>query len=98
MTEIACVQNEIRRLWQRVNFGNRLLQCSDHVFISFFIESDMAVADLRKGEVAARGVRRGAENFRGKDAATYGPKQSRARPRHAFEKAAPIDAVGIVIV
>ncbi len=98
MTKIARVQNKIRRLGQGVNLGNRFLQRSDHIFVSFFIESDVAVADLRKGEIPAGKVRRGAEDFRCQDAAAYRPKDSGACPSHAFEKAATIDAVRIVIV
>ena len=65
----------------------------------------MTVADLHEREVSGnRGFGFGGDgigrpqNARGKRAACGCPEHPRAGPGHAFEKAAPVDAVMVVIV
>src|SRR6266436_4460071 len=63
----------------------------------------MAIADLEKAKIRSRRQRASCfRNFskgsRCKHPAAYGPKQPRAGPCHALEKAAAIDSVVFVIV
>jgi hypothetical protein len=58
----------------------------------------MAVADLDEVEFAFAGGHLLAKRLRGDRTAGDGPEHAGAGPGHAFEKAAAIDAVGVVIV
>src|SRR5437762_1484312 len=101
MREIARVQEQIRPRRQGVDFVDRRLERAGDVFIRFFAKADVAVADLREGEIAAGFRVRGrlAERARRKDsAAADRPDHARADPGHAFEKSAAVDAVVILLV
>ena len=59
----------------------------------------MSVADLDEMEGARRGLFWGlGEGLRTEHAAGERPKDAASRPGHAFEKAAPVKAVSVVIV
>lgn len=99
--EIAGVENEIRRRRQRVDLGHRFLQGAEHILVCFLVEPNVAVADLHEGEISADLRRLGAawpQNSRDDEAAARGPEHARSGPGHAFQKAAPVDAVMVVIV
>src|SRR5207245_3899633 len=73
------------------------------IFICLFTEADVAVADLEKAEIRSRRQRVSCfrdlgKGSRRKHPAAYGPKEARAGPCHAVEKAAAIDSVVFVVV
>ena len=105
MRQVAGVEDELRRRGQGVDLGDRLLQRAEHVLVRFLVEPDVTVADLHERKVSGNG-RFGfccddigwPQNAGGKDAARTGPKHPRAGPGHAFEKAAPVEAIRVMIV
>src|SRR5437868_768885 len=96
--------NEKRR-WRRhrINAIERNLERLRHIFVCLFAEADVTIANLEKAKVRSRRQRASclrdfSKGSRRKHPAAYGPKQPRAGPCHALEKAAAIDSVVFVIV
>jgi len=87
LTQIASVDDEVRRLGHRVDFVDRRLQSSGDVRIGRFAKPDMTVADLDKAEVPAFAgaliVTLG-ECPRHRNAAAQCPDQAGTRPCHAL--------------
>ena len=95
------VQEKFRIAWQRVDLLNRCLQRSDYVRIHRFVEAHVAVADLHKAQFTlGRGrvqLAQPAQAERLHHAAIHHAECPRSSPRHALQKAAPIDAVSVVV-
>src|SRR5689334_17960396 len=92
MADVPGVNDELRRIRKRIDARHGLLEGANHVFVGRLVESDMTVADLYKVQAAA--VHHGVVCVLAKGyAALHSPQQAGARPLHAFEKAAPVDAV-----
>src|SRR5580658_2705660 len=53
LCEVAGVQNERGRRWQRVDLGNRLAQRCRHIRVGVLVESDVAIAYLHETQVAS---------------------------------------------
>ena len=83
---------------QSIDLGDRFLQGADDILVRLFIETDMAVADLNEAEIARGDRSYRAEYFGSEHSAAHRPKHPGAGPGHAFEEAAPIDAIRIVIL
>src|SRR5689334_8257478 len=98
MTQVTRMQDKFRPGRQSIDLCDRLLEGADDILVRIFIESDMTVADLDKAEVARRNRIDRAQDLGSEYAAAQGPKHTRARPGHAFQKTTAIDAVGIMIV
>src|ERR1039457_2175642 len=56
MTDIARVNDELRRMWKPVDLVHRCLERCGNVRIRGFVESDMAVADLNEIQFAFGGA------------------------------------------
>src|SRR5262249_18733 len=63
VAQVAGVQDEIRRIWQRIDLRNRFLQCPDDVLVRLLVKADVAVADLDETEVATCDRSRRTEYF-----------------------------------
>ena len=101
--EIAGMQEEFRRFRQGVDARDGFAKRGGDVHVGGFVESDMAVADLHKMQLAGRQCGHGAardlaERTGGKDAAAQRPEHAGAGPGHAFEKTAAVDTVGVMIM
>src|SRR5260370_29679441 len=91
------------RRGHRVDAIESNLEGLRHIFVCVFAETDVTVADLKKAEIRSRRQRVSCfrdlgKGSRRKHPAAYGPKEARAGPRHAVEKAAAIDSVVFVVV
>src|SRR6266404_531213 len=103
LRDISGVNKKSRRGGHRIDAIERNLERLRHIFVCLFAEADVTVANLEKAKVRSRGQRASclrdfSKGSRRKHPAAYGPKQSRAGPCHALEKAAAIDSVVFVIV
>ena len=99
MTDIAGMNDELRRMRKRVDFVYGGLQRGGDIRIRGLVESDMAIADLDEVKFAlGSGGRSLAESPRAEDAAADGPENSGAGPSHALQESASIDAVVVVVV
>src|SRR5260221_170727 len=96
------VEHEGRSSGQRVNLRDCLTQGCGDIFIRFLVESDVAVANLDEAQIRARGERgrvgSAAERLRLEDSGGHGADDPGARPSHAFEETAAVNAVLVVIV
>ena len=100
--EVARVDQEIRRDGQRLNPADGRLQGRDDVLVGVLRKPDVAVADLREDEVSGgepTAAREAEERQRRRlEHARRGhPGHASARPRHAVQKAASVDAVLVAI-
>ena len=96
MGEIAGVQDEVGLPGLRIDLRDRFPKGARDIRICRFREADMAVTDLREGEISGggrRGCRGRREQTRTEDAAAHGPQNAGARPGHAFEEAPPVDGI-----
>ena len=99
MRDITGMDHERGALRHRADLVDRLLQRGERVRIGGFVEADMAVADLQEGEAGGAllgGLRIAEQIQRFWHAARDGPEHARARPDHAFQCVAPVDAVVVV--
>src|SRR5437879_11981730 len=97
------MDKESWRRGHRVDAIESNLEGLRHIFVCVFAETDVTVADLKKAEIRSRRQRVSCfrdlgKSSRRKHPAAYGPKQARACPCHAMEKAAAIDSVVFVVV
>ena len=82
-----------------VDFVDGGLERRGDIRVRWFIESDMAIADLDEIQFAPAAARHFlSECPRTKNAAANGPDDAGAGPCHAFQESAPVDAVVILIV
>src|SRR5258706_3469859 len=58
MGKIARVQNKVGRCGQGIDLRNGLLERAGDIRVGWFVETDVAVADLHKAKIAHRGFRR----------------------------------------
>src|SRR5437899_1258137 len=99
MRQVAGVDQKLGPLGQGVDPVHGRLQGADDVLVRLLGETDVAIADLHEREVTFLGlVRILAENAGGQDSPSYGPGDARAHPGHALQKAAPVNAVTVMIV
>src|SRR6266404_5408590 len=103
LRDISGVDKERRRGGHRIDAIERNLERLRHIFVCLFAEADVTVANLEKAKVRSRRQRASclrdfSKGSRRKHPAAYGPKQPRAGPCHALEKAAAVDSVVFVIV
>src|ERR1051325_496482 len=101
MGEVAGVEDKFGAVRQGVDACDGGFEGAGDVFVGFFVKADVGVADLDELEVGRRcggDFRARGEGSRGQQAAGDGPYHAGAGPGHAFEKTAPVDAVGIVVV
>src|SRR6266568_3228323 len=103
LREVSGVDKESRRSRHRIDAIESNLERLRHIFVCVFAETDVTVADLKKAEIRSRRQRVSCfrdlgKGSRRKHPAAYGPKEARAGPCHAVEKAAAIDSVVVVVV
>src|SRR5437762_12993369 len=102
MTDIAGVQNEFGGSWQSIDLVNRSFERGDDIGICGLIESHMAVTDLGETQFtnAVQFLRMfvRAESVRLQHASFNQAQSTGARPGHAPQESAAIDAVTVVIV
>ena len=99
VTDIARVNDELRRMGKRVDFVHGRLQSGGNIRIRGLVESDMTVADLDEIQFAFGAARRVlTEGLGGEYSAADRPDDTCAGPGHALEKTASIDAVVVVVV
>jgi hypothetical protein len=94
------VQHERGLLWERVHLRHRLLQRRRHVLVRFFVEPDVAVADLDEEDALALRVGEKGQPADGEgrwNSADHSPDSCRSGPCHTAQKAATIDAVVALI-
>src|SRR5215469_18697496 len=97
MTDVAGMDHEGWLLRQGIDLGDRLFQCPKRVRISWFIEADMAVADLQERQATGfRRLRLAHDAERVRHTARNRPQHTRATPSHAFQHLAPAKAVSMV--
>src|SRR5215469_9522587 len=97
MTDVAGVDHKGWLLRQGIDLGDRLFQCPKRVRISWFIEADMAVADLQERQATGfRRLRLAHDAERVRHTARNRPQHTRATPSHAFQHLAPAKAVSMV--
>src|SRR5262249_15150598 len=98
VADVARMQDEFWVDRERVDPVDRRFQRADHVGIRRLVESHVAVADLHETQLA-RGddACRAAQRVRLENAALHEKQRARARPGHAAEKPAPVNAVLAVI-
>src|SRR5260370_17919910 len=95
------VKDEIRLVGHGVDFVDGGLQRSRYIRIRRLVETDVAIADLYKGEVRPfAGIFAVAlgECPGHRDAATHGPDQARASPCHALQEPAAIHAALVEVL
>src|ERR1700724_2444650 len=97
------MDKERRRSRHRVDAIESDLERLRHIFVCLFAEADMTIADLEKAKIRSRRQRAScfrdfSKGSRCKHPAAYGPKQPRASPCHALEKAAAVNPVVFVVV
>ena len=100
MADVAGVQHELGRNGQRVDLVHGGLQRGGDIGIGRLVEAHVAVADLHKTEVALgclTGMRRIAEAVGLQHSALQHAERSRAGPGHAFQEAAAVDSVVVVV-
>src|SRR5215469_14842394 len=94
MTDVAGMDHKGWLLRQGIDLGDRLFQCPKRVRISWFIEADMAVADLQERQATGfRRLRLAHDAERVRHAASNRPQHAGAAPGHAFQHLAAADAV-----
>ena len=96
LRDVAGVQNERGALRQRVHLVHCFLQSGGDILVRFLAEADVTVAHLHEEDALALRIaqeRQPAHGKRAWNATSHSPDGGRSRPRHAAEKAAPIDAV-----
>src|SRR5271165_5588351 len=102
MADIPRMQQEFRRRRQRVNFIDSSLQGSRNIRIRRLVETHVTVADLHETQLALHVARahlcKAAHAVGFQNAALHDAERARSRPRHAFQEAAAIDPILIVIV
>src|SRR5580658_9359054 len=84
-----------------VDFVDRRLQSSSNIRIGRFVKADVTVTDLNKTEIRGYAGIFGAvlgESPRHRNAATHSPDEARARPRHALQEPATVDAVIVEVL
>ena len=97
------MDKESWRSGHRVDAIESNLEGLRHIFVCLFAETDVTVADLKKAQIGSRRQRVSCfrdlgKGSRRKHPAAYGPKEARAGPCHAVEKAAAINPVVFVVV
>ncbi len=99
VAEVAGVNDEVGLLRQGVDLVDGGLQGGGDIGVRGLAEAHVAVADLDEVEFSLRGMLPAlAEGLRREDAAAHGPEDSGSGPGHAFQEAAAVDAVVIVVV
>src|SRR5205807_1392497 len=99
MGDVAGMNDEGWLDCKRIDLGERFLERAERVRICRLIESDMAVADLEKGQPARFGSSRLADNAdRTRYAGSDGPQDPGTSPGHAFEDFAPADAARLTLI
>ena len=101
LTQITGVNDEIRFVGHGIDLVDRRLQSSGDVRIGRLVKTDVTVADLHKAEVPAfAGIFAIAlgECPRHRDAAAHGPDQACARPCHALQEPATVDAIVVEVL
>src|SRR5579884_1172640 len=98
MADVASVNDKFGGHLQPLNLVQGRFERANHIGIGFFLETDMAVANLNKVELALRDAARTmahkvAESVRLQDAAGHSPEYAGSGPGHTFEKSAPIYAI-----
>ena len=101
--QVAGVEDELGGAGQGVDAGDGLAEGGGDVEVGGFVEADVAVADLHEVQLTGgqdgRGTAGGlSEHARAEHAAGYGPEHASAGPGHAFEEAAAVDAVMVVVM
>src|SRR3954451_15942650 len=86
---VACVDDEIWTLWQRLYLGDCLPEGRSRIGVGRLVEADVAVADLRKcerlkGRVLQRGRKGGIQADRTADAPVEGKQRTSAGPSHTL--------------
>jgi hypothetical protein len=98
MTQIAGVNNKIRRSLQSIDFVHGCTESADNVRIRGLVKADVAVADLNEMKLSSDVFGVLAESLGTQNATADSPKDASAGPSHAFEKSSPVDAIVIVVV
>src|SRR5580704_17679676 len=101
LAQITGMNDEVRCVGHGVDLVDRRPQSRGEIRIGRLAKTDVAVADLDKAEVRAfAGIIAAAlgECPRYRDATAHGPDQPGARPSHALEESATIDAIVIEVL
>ena len=96
MRQISGVQEQVGPARERVDSIDRDPQCAGHILVDLLAKADVAVADLRKGEIIGACFIRLTQRPRGENsAAADRPDHAGADPGHTLEKSATVNAVAI---
>src|SRR4029077_5888982 len=99
MGDIAGVNDEGWLDRKRIDLVQRFLERADSVRVRRLVESDMAVADLQKGQPTRFRCPCLADNaHRAGDAAGDSPQHAGTGPGHAFENLAAADAAIVAVI
>ncbi len=96
MAEVAGMNDEVGRLRKRIDLVDCCLQRADHIGVGWFVETNVAVANLNETE--SRFGAGSAEGARTRDPAADGPDYTCSGPGHALQEAATVDAVVVMVV
>ena len=101
LCDVAGVQHQCRRLGHCIQAVHGELQRGGYILIGGLAEANVAVADLREEDLVLlrliqRIQRRHGEGFG--NASTHDPDDAGAGPSHAFEEAATVYPVVLVVV
>src|SRR6476620_5931518 len=92
MSDVARVNQERRLILKRIDFVDCFLKSLCHILIRFFVEADVAIADLNEAENALATVPWHQLAGR-KHTSIHNPEHSGARPRHALKETAPLELI-----
>src|SRR5258708_33327546 len=93
MTNVAGMDHKEWGIWQGVDLRDCLLQRGGYIFVRFFVEAHVAVANLDKAQGSLRYAGGAMSHLAISDSAADCPEQSAPCPSHTFKKTAAINAI-----
>src|SRR6185295_12407812 len=93
MTNVAGMDDKEWGIWQGVDLRDCLLQRRGYIFVRFFVEAHVAVANLDKAQGSLRYAGCAMSHLAISDSAADCPEQSAPCPCHTFQKTAAINAI-----
>src|SRR4029077_7799718 len=93
MTNVAGMDHEEWGGWQGVDLRDCLLQRGSYIFICFFVEAHVAVANLDKAQGFLRNVGGAMSHLAVSDSTVDCPEQSGPCPGHTFYRITAINAM-----
>src|SRR5260370_33044773 len=93
MANVAGMDGKEWGIWQGVDLRDCLLQRGSYIFVRFFVEAHVAVANLDEAQGSLRCASDAMSHLAVRDSTADCPEQSAPCPCHTFKKTAAINAI-----